>query len=331
MDNLRIIITGGCGFIGSNLVKKLSQYKNIDITIIDNLWRGTKKYILNIPNIKIITEDLSDKHVCLKNINNADIVYHLAEIVSGVEFAFNNEYYIFQKNITINSNVLNSCIENKIPNYIYVGSACSYPKSKQNNQGLNYFKEEDTFPLDPETSYGMSKYLGEYEALLAMKEKKINVGILRLHNIYGGFCSLDIERMQVIPSLIYKILKNNKTNETLKVWGSGKQYRDFLHVDDVINGLELIFLKGMNKGPIQIGSSNPTTIKELSEIISKINNEKYNIKTNIEFDTNRMEGDFGRISINDKAKEILNWNITINLEEGIKKTFEWINSELQII
>ncbi len=199
----------------------------------------------------------------------------------------------------------------------------------QNNQGLNYFKEEDTFPLDPETSYGMSKYLGEYEALLAMKEKKINVGILRLHNIYGNFCSLDLERMQVIPSLIYKILMNNEKNETLKVWGSGNQYRDFLHVDDVICGLELIYLKGMNKGPIQIGSGNPTTIKELTNIISKINNNKTNVKTKIEFDISRMEGDFGRISINEKAKDILKWCNTVNLEDGIQRTFDWIYSELE--
>lgn len=328
MDNLKIIITGGCGFIGSNLVKKLCKYDNNRIIVIDNLWRGNKKYISNIPNVEIITEDLSDKQISLNYIKNADVVYHLAEIVSGVEFAFNNEYYIFQKNIIINSNVLNACIENKIPNYIYVGSACSYPKIKQNNKGFNYFKEEDTFPLDPETSYGMSKYLGEYEALLAMKEKKINVGILRLHNIYGNFCSLDIERMQVIPSLIYRIIKNNNKNETLKVWGSGNQYRDFLHVDDVVNGLELIYLKGMNKGPIQIGSGYPTTIKELAFIISKINEEKNNIKTNIEFDTNRMEGDFGRISINDKSNKILNWKSTINIKEGVEKTFEWINNEL---
>ena len=328
MDNLRIIITGGCGFIGSNLVKKLCQFQNNQIIIIDNLWRGNKKYTSNIQNVQIINEDLSDKQICLNYIKNADIVYHLAEIVSGVEFAFNNEYYIFQKNITINSNVLNACIENNIKNYIYVGSACSYPKSKQNNKGLNYFKEEDTFPLDPETSYGMSKYLGEYEALLAMKENKINVGILRLHNIYGNFGSLDLEKMQVIPSLIYKIIKNNKIKETLKVWGSGNQYRDFLHVDDVINALELIFLKGMNKGPIQIGSGIPTTIKELSNIISKINEKKYNIKTNIEFDTSKMEGDFGRISINNKAKEILNWTPNINIEDGIEKTFEWINLQI---
>ncbi len=128
MNNLNIIITGGCGFIGSNLVRKLNNYNNNKITVIDNLWRGSEKYILNIPNVKLIIEDLSDKQICLKYIKNADVVFHLAEIVSGVEFAFNNEYYIYQKNITINSNVLNACIENNIKNYIYTGSACSYPK-----------------------------------------------------------------------------------------------------------------------------------------------------------------------------------------------------------
>ena len=147
---------------------------------------------------------------------------------------FNNQLFIYRQNILINSNVLNACINNKIRNYIYVGTACSYPKENQHQQKLNYFKENDIYPLSPETSYGMSKYLGEYEAELASKEHDINIGILRLHNVYGPYCSFDDKTSQVIPALIKKSLN---TNKQLEIWGSGKQYRDFIYVDDVVHAL----------------------------------------------------------------------------------------------
>ena len=267
MDKKKVIITGGCGFIGTNLVKKLSICENTKITVIDNLWRGTKEYIKNIENVSIIEGDLLDYQICINYIKNADIVYHLAEVVCGVDYAFNNQSFIYRHNVLINSNVLNACIENDIKNYIYVGSACSYPKLSQHKKDLNYFKEGDIHPLSPETSYGMSKYLGEYEAELVMNEKKINIGILRLHNVYGPFCSLDDKTSQVIPALIKKSIINTNS---LEIWGSGKQYRDFIYVDDVIEALILVFEKGMNKGVIQIGTGNPTTISNLANLLVKI-------------------------------------------------------------
>lgn len=317
-----ILITGGCGFIGTNLIMHLSNRDDVNIIVIDNLWRGTKKYLKNFKNVTIIEEDLTDFNVCLKYIINVDIVYHLAEIVSGVDFAFNNQSFIFRQNILINSNVLNACVENNIKKYIYVGTACSYPKKNQHRKGLNYFKEEDIHPLTPETSYGMSKYLGEYEAELISKENSIDIGILRLHNVYGPYCSYDDETSQVIPSLIKKSLN---TEKYLEVWGSGNQYRDFIYVDDVIRALLLTEEKGMNKGVIQIGTGKATTINKLSEILIKLNKDK-NIK--IKYDLNKPQGDFGRLAIIDKAKKILDWKPEISIEIGIEKVYNFMKKEI---
>ena len=316
-----ILITGGCGFIGTNLVLNLCRDKNNKIIVIDNLWRGTNKYIKNISNVKFIKGDLTDYDLCLKYIINVDIVYHLAEIVSGVDFAFNNQSFIFRQNILINSNVLNACITNKISNYIYVGTACSYPKKNQHIKGLNYFKEEDIHPLTPETSYGMSKYLGEYEADLASKENDINIGILRLHNVYGPYCSYDEKTSQVIPALICKSLKSEKT---LEIWGSGQQYRDFIYVDDVVNALILMSEKGMNKGVIQVGTGKPITIKTIGELLVNFNDKNLSIAYN----KNKPEGDFGRLAVINKAKEILNWEPKISFETGLKNTYTFLKNEI---
>ena len=311
---MKYLITGGCGFIGSNLVLKLAENTDNEITVIDNLWRGTDKYIKHLSNVNIIIGDLTDSNLCLKHIKNVDIVYHLAEIVSGVDFAFNNQLFIYRQNVLINSNVLHACIENNIKNYIYVGTACSYPKENQHIEGLNYFREEDIHPLTPETSYGMSKYLGEYECQLAYKEHDINIGILRLHNVYGPYCSLDDKTSQVIPALIKKTLNSDSC---LEIWGSGNQYRDFIYVDDVVNALILILKKGMNKGVIQIGTGIPITINNIAEHLVNISNKNLKIEHNL----NKPQGDFGRLAIIDKAKDILGWSPNISFKNGLMKTY----------
>jgi nucleoside-diphosphate-sugar epimerase len=302
-------------------VLKLSENKNNHITVIDNLWRGDDKYIKHLSNVNIIIGDLTDSQLCLNNIKDVDVVFHLAEIVSGVDFAFNNQLFIYRQNVLINSNVLNACIKNNVKNYIYVGTACSYPKENQHIQGLNYFKEEDIHPLTPETSYGMSKYLGEYECQLAAKESNINVGILRLHNVYGPYCSLDDKTSQVIPALIKKTL----TSETkLEIWGSGNQYRDFIYVDDVVNGLLLMLEKGMNKGVIQIGTGQAITINNIAENLVSISDKNLQIYHNL----NKPQGDFGRLAIIDKAKEILGWTPKISFKEGLSNTYLFIKNNI---
>ena len=317
---MNILITGGCGFIGTNLALKLSKYKKNKIKILDNLWRGNKKYTDNIKNIDIVLGDLTCNSFCLDHIKDVDVVYHLAEIVSGVNFAFNNQSFIFRQNIIINSNVLNACVTNKIKNYIYVGTACSYPKKNQHKRGLNYFKEEDIHPLTPETSYGMSKYLGEYECDL-IKGSDMNIGILRLHNVFGPYSSYDDKTSQVIPALIKKI---EQDNDSIEIWGSGKQYRDFVYVDDVVDALILVLEKGMNKGVIQIGTGNPTPIQTVAELLVKFNGKNKKIKN----DLTKPEGDFGRLAIIEKANNILGWYPKVTFNEGLKRTYEWMKNDM---
>lgn len=323
MDNFKILVTGGCGFIGSNLVIELSKrYTKCKITVIDNLWKGEKKYVENLPNVKIIVGDLRDNNFCLNNIKNFDLVYHLADIVPNVSYAFNNEFEVFRNNILINSNVLNAICQNGINKYIYTGTACSYTKDLQmNKDGINYVSEDDIHPINTDTSYGFSKYFGEYEAKIAQKKYNFELGIIRFHNVYGELCYINgLDKMQVIPSVIKKVIESK---DELIVWGDGSQYRDFIYISDVIEALILMFFKGLNKGEIQIGSGNPTTIKYLSEYVNSLEDNKLKII----YDLDKPVGDFGRVSINKKAEKILGWNQKISLEEGVKKIHNWMKSQ----
>jgi GDP-D-mannose 3', 5'-epimerase len=325
--SLKMIVTGGAGFIGSNLVKAL-RTRGVHVTVIDNLWRGKKTNLIynGKPVIDLdkdfIKADLKDYSTCLAVIQNADYVFHLADVVAGVDFALSNELFIYQENIIINTNTLRACIENNIPNYIYVGTACSFPKHMQMSYNISKISEDRTYPAEPESSYGWSKLMGEYEADLALKAGKLNVGILRLHNVYGSGASFEPMRSQVIPSLIYKAIRYPK--EPFVVWGTGRQYRDFVYVGDIVEALLLMVKKGMNKGVIQVGSEKATTIREVTEGIVRISGKS------IEpiFDESRPEGDRGRIADITRARNILGWEPRTSLSKGLGKTYDWIFQQL---
>ena len=182
MNNLRILVTGGAGFIGSALVKRLVQ-QGARVTVIDSLWRGRVEN-LRLPggtdvidlSTQFIQADLVDYATCLEHVRNVDLVYHLADVVAGIDYVFGHELFVFRQNLIINTNVLSACLANKIPNYVYVGTACSFPKHLQMQQGVVALRENQTYPAEPESSYGWSKLMGEYEAELAHKSGAIRVG-----------------------------------------------------------------------------------------------------------------------------------------------------------
>jgi len=328
LSDCKILVTGGAGFIGSSLVKRL-VFNGANVQVVDNLWRGKLGNLIfdETGRFDISRDfhlaDLSDYGKCLELIRDVDIVYHLADIVAGVDYVFDHEPFVFRQNIIINSNVLWACITNNIKNYVYVGTACSFPKELQMIDGVAALREEQTYPAEPESSYGWGKLMGEYEAELAQNTYNINVGLLRLHNVYGPGASFEPERSQALPALIRKALLFPK--KEFVVWGSGKQYRDFVYIDDVIDALILIIQKGMNRGLIQIGSGKAITLEEAAEVIVNICGKPIEIK----FDTSKPEGDRGRIGICDRAQEILGWQSKVDFENGIEKTYKWIQGKMK--
>ena len=326
---IKILVTGGAGMIGSNLVKRL-VYEGYDVFVADNLWRGKKEYLLSddkgtmvIPNKNFHKVDLRDYKNCLKVTNKMDVVVHLADVVAGINYVFSNESSLYRSNILINTNTLHACIANKVKKYIYAGTACSYPKSKQSFINPPPFKEDDVYPAEPESGYGWSKLMGEYEAELVHNEGLIDIEILRLHNVYGSPSELDPSMSQVIPALCRKAIEQK--NLELVVWGSGRQKRAFVHVDDVVDG----FVKAINKtskfnGVIQLGPNYSTSIAEIAKRIVLLSEKKILIK----FDKSKPEGDVDRMANNTRAKKFLNWSPKISLDDGLKKVFGWCKTKL---
>lgn len=317
--------------IGSNLVKRLVKDGH-DVYVMDNLWRGKIDYLNDEAGRPVI--DL-DTHFYLVDIakgdgmddiiSRMDYVIHLADIVAGIGYVFNNQGELFRQNNLINTNLFHSVRKagkERIKGLIYVGTACSYPLTRQNSLDVIPLREEELYPAMPESAYGWSKLMGQLEIGYLEKETGIPCCTLQFHNVYGSPCDYGA-CSQVIPALIRKAV--NYPDEPFNVWGSGEQGRAFIHVSDIVEALCLALEKGWGHGWIQIGPSECTSIKTVAEEIIKISGK--DIKPS--YDTTKPEGDKARCADYSKAKAILGWEPKVRLKDGLLEQYEWVKNQIE--
>lgn len=328
----KILVTGGCGMIGSNLVKRL-VIEGHDVTVIDNLWRGRLEYLDGPDGRPVIDTatrfhniDLSKENPQVDEIvSSNEYVIHLADIVAGIDYVFGNQGELFRQNNLINTNLFHAVRKagkEHIKGLIYVGTACSYPLTRQNSLDVVPLREDELFPALPESAYGWSKLMGQLEIGYIEKETGIPCCTLQFHNVYGSPCDFGA-RSQVIPALIRKAI--NYPAEEFNVWGSGKQGRAFIHVDDVVDALVLALEKGWGHGWIQIGPSVCTSIAEIAETVVRISGKDITPF----YDTSKPEGDKARSADYSKAREILGWEPKVSLEDGLRRQYEWIRQRIE--
>lgn len=326
-----ILVTGGCGMIGSNLVKRL-VHDGWDVYVADNLWRGRLENLNGEdgrPVIDLASRffqlDLAQPGAAEQVIGRTEYVVHLADIVAGIDYVFANQGDLFRVNNQINSNVfaaVRAAGAAKIKGLLYVGTVCSFPLTRQNTVDAPPLREEELFPALPESAYGWSKLMGQLEIGYLERETGIPCCTLMFHNVYGTPTDFGA-RSQVIPALIRKAVR--WPDEPFVVWGSGTQGRAFIHVDDIVEALCLALERGWGHGWIQIGPARCTSIKEIAETVVRISGKEIPIV----FDTTKPEGDKARCADYSKAAELLGWQPTVGLEDGLRRCYAWIEAQIR--
>lgn len=326
---MRVGVTGGAGMIGTRLVGVLGNLGH-ETVVIDNLWRGTLRNLESIENFDIAADfheiDLADPAMVstVKEIfASCDAVIHLADVVAGIQYVFNNQYEIFRLNNTINTNVFRACAEAAVPRVLYAGTACSFPKGLQLSLE-SVLREDQMFPAEPESAYGWSKLMGSLELQYMAERYGTSTTTLILHNVYGPHCDIDPRTSQVIPSLIRKMLELGE-GEALTVWGSGRQGRAFLHVDDAAAAFVAALDKENLPPFIQIGPGHCTSIGELVEMLR---DRVLQRPIAVEYDTTQPEGDIGRCADFSLAASVLDWSPRVDLEDGLRETLHWIEAQV---
>lgn len=321
-----ILITGGAGFIGSHLVKRLVN-KGYNITVIDNLERGKFEFIKEVSDrINFINVDLRDYNAIKDLFKNQDCVIHLASKVGGIGTYMSKPYDIMSSNITIDSNVLKAVIEYKITKYFYASSAHIYPKSLQTTNDSPLIHESQAYPADPELSYGWAKLIGELAIQAAVKEYDfLNAAIARFIGIYGPDQDFELKTGSVIPVFSHRAIKYPEID--FNVWGTGKETRSYCYIEDTLDCMELMVDK-MSEinlvGPLNVGKEERISISEIADIVIKTSGK--DIK--VDYDTTKNTVIWGQWCDCKEAKNLLGWEAKTSLEEGIKNVYNNIKNRI---
>ena len=318
-----VLVTGGAGFIGSQLVRDLMEV-GADVVVIDNESRGSKANLENVGfdicvNKNYFKIDLRDPE-SQKYFQDFHTVYHLAADVGGIAYALSQGIKIWRNNTLIDANVLDAVLEYKVPNFVYASSSCVYPLELSSPEiGL---KESQAWQGEMHTLYGAEKLLGEKAIQMHLKDySTTNTAIVRFHNVYGPRSIMKGIDSQVIQALISRAL--NHPERDLEVWGSGSQGRDFIYVSDLTHWLVNLWLPDTQKfydKPLQRGTGINTTIKEVAQHINSL----LGLESNIKYVPVPDEGERGRKSDNSTFNTLYSHlPNALPIEEGLRRYINW--------
>jgi len=321
---LKTVVTGGAGFIGSHLVKRLLD-EGREVVIADDFSRGSRLNLSDLGvQIKCQKIDLSEYDQALRVINGADVVFHLAARVGSIEYLHGDEMSelrALQTNLVVDVNVFRACLETKVKKMIYASSVSVYPIDLQQSHNV-VLSEDDLRYISPEGGYGWAKLIGEIQPQWM---KNIKIGIARIFNVYGENEEPD-ENAHVIPALIRKAILYPQ--EEFRVWGNGEQTRCFLYVADAVDALMKLEEKAsIPPVVVNIGSDEAVAIKIIAEKIAKLSGK--NIK--IIYDVTKPVGPLSRTADLSKARALLGWQPKTSLDEGLRRTYLWAEKRLMSV
>jgi GDP-L-fucose synthase len=300
----KILVTGGAGFLGSFIVEKLINERNVDSEMI----RAPRSKELN----------LKKWENCVKAVKGVDIVIHLAAKVGGI--GFNSKYPapLFYDNALMGIQLMEAAKEEGIEKFVALGTVCAYPKYTPVP-----FREENLwngYPEETNAPYGIAKKILLVQAKAYRDQYAFNAIYLLPVNLYGPRDNFDPEQSHVIPALIRKFVEAmSEGKNEVAVWGTGKASREFLYVEDAAEGILLAAEKYNKPDPVNLGAGREITIKELAHQIAKLTG----YQGKIIFDVSKPDGQPRRCLDTSKAKREFGFESKTELEEGLKKTIEW--------
>ena len=315
-ETKKALVCGAGGFIGSHMVKKLKSegywVRGADVKEPD--FSGTEAD-------EFLTGDLTDQSFC-KDVTNIefDEIYQFAADMGGAGYIFTGEHDadVMNNSASINLNILRNVKDYK-PKIFFSSSACMYPEHNQLDPNTPDCREDTAYPANPDSEYGWEKLFSERLYLSYHRNYDVPVRIARYHNIFGPEGTWTGGREKAPAAICRKVAELPQEGGTIEVWGDGLQTRSFLFVDECVEATYRLVQSDFT-GPVNIGSEEMVSINGLVDIAAKAADKKVEKK--------HIEGPLGvrgRNSNNDLIKEKLDWNYTMTLEEGIKKTYDWIN------
>jgi len=313
----KCLVTGAGGFIGHHLVSYLVDrgyyVRGVDIKPPD--YEPSRAHEFQLLDLRI--QENNDRAV-----DGIDEVYGLAANMGGIGFIETHKAEIVRDNTLINLNSIEAARAAGVSRYLYTSSACIYPAYLQDKTDVAPLREEEAYPAEPEDGYGWEKLYMERVCRHYREDFGLETRVVRFHNIFGPLGTYDGGR-EKSPAAICRKVALAKDGDEIEVWGDGQQTRSYCYIDDCVEGIYRL-MRSDYREPLNLGQDRMVSINELVDIVAQIAGKTINRR----YDLTKPQGVRGRNSDNTRLREVLKWQPAISLEEGLAKTYTWIQEQV---
>ena len=319
-----IVIGGAGGFIAGALAKYFHDQGFTRIRAIDK--KPLPEWYQRTPGVECLCMDLQYEDNCKRACEDAAEVYNLAADMGGMGFI---ERFRIEclRSILINTHMIEAAYRAGAKRFFFSSSACAYNVELQKDPNSRALKETDAYPAMAERGYGWEKLMSEMFCQEYWAERGFETHIARFHNVYGPWGTWVGGREKAPAAICRKVIEAKDTGlHDIVIWGDGSQTRSFMYIDDCVKGIDMIMhCDELIATPINLGTSHLISIRDLVSLAEKIGGVTLKRK----YDLDMPKGVAGRNSDNTFIKKVLGWEPDTPLEDGLKKTYNWIQQQYE--